>query len=395
MPPLGFTIDVSMFDPGGTSLDPTSLELRLTGPGSVPSSDELFEVGVFTPSTASIKLDSDLSLPAGRYTLTADVADLSGNRSPASTLDFEVASPGLEMRPFERTQLCWVRFDSDREGKGKGDGIPDFDEDLIDLGLMAKGDPIGKNAKLRQIVIDGVLAKTNEIFDRAANSSPRENSVNIRLVTRQPCSAPHMQIAVGGADPDGSSGRTYGSKSTGILGRALYDYRNAHPNENDAGTTPGLGVFLGELFLYQAYTYIDLYPYYITTFGRTFRGLSPHMGGVPAGTGSLDSTVLADTFSYGSATTAQRARYDEIMDAADDIAVSLGTILAHEVGHSLGLVASGAPSKGLHGDASLHNSASSFTDVMSAVISYESLITASFKFRPINMAYLRERILLK
>jgi hypothetical protein len=47
----------------------------------------------------------------------------------------------------------------------------------------------------------------------------------------------------------------------------------------------------------------------------------------------------------------------------------------------------------LHGDQSLHNAATSFTDVMSAVISYESLIAVDFEFRPLNLAYLRERIL--
>ncbi len=395
LPPSGFTLDFSAHDPIDAALDWTTLALDLEGPGSVPGSDELFALCAFGTEKASLELPAAMRLPTGTYNLRATVKDLSGNTSLVATLSFEVAESTVELRPFERTQIVWVRFDTDREGKGKGDGTPDFDQDLLDYGLLSKGDPIKRNAFMRKVVEDGIIAVANRIFLRADEGGRKSGSVSIRLVTRKPCRAPHMQIAVGGKDPDGPPSRGYGAESTGILGRALFDYRNATPNENNAGTTPGLGVFPGELFLYQARQYLDLYPYYITTFGRRFRGISPHMGGVPAGSHALDAKVLAEGFEYAKATPQEKARYDAVMDAADDLASAIGVILAHEIGHSLGLVATGAPSAGLHGDSSLHNSYAGIGDVMSSVIGYESLVTQAFRFRALNLAYLRERILLK
>lgn len=395
VPPWGFTIDVSAFDSGNLFVDPTTLVLTLQGPGSVPSPDELFQLGRFTATDASIRIDGANALPVGDYRLTALIKDTSDNESLPQEIDFSVTSAFPSLRPFERTQIVWVQFDSDREGNGRGDGFADFDQDLWNMGLIATGDPIGRNAWLRRLVSDGVLRLANDLFERTATSSRREGSVNLRLVTRQPCRATHMKIAVGGADPSGAPNRKYGDDSTGVLGRALFDYRNEDPNENNAGTTPGLGVFVGELFLYQARLYLDLYPHFITRFGRTFRGLSPHMGGKPAGTHSLDAVVLAEKFDYASATADQKARYDEIMTAADDLASAIGVVLAHEIGHSVGLVAQGPPSSGLHGDQSLHNATTGITDVMGPVLGYESVISLDFQFRPLNLAYLRERILLK
>ncbi len=396
VPTSGFTFDITAWDSYDATLDWTSLDLKLSGPASVPSSDELFVSGAFTAGTCSIRLATEDALDPGSYTIEATVKDTSGNESSKASLSFSVLAPSTEVRPFERTQIVWVQFDLDREGKGKGDGTADFDQDLFDYGLMTKGDPIGRNAHMRKIAMEGVIAAANKAYLRAADSSSKGvDSVHIRLVTRKPCRAPHMKMSVGGQDPDGKEKRGYGDESTGILGRALYDYQNSTPNENNSGTSPGLGVFPGELFLYQAKQYIDLYPYFITTFGRTFRGLSPHMGGTPAGKHSLDKKVLADDFDYTSASPSEKARYDEIMNAADDFATVVGVVLAHEIGHSLGLVAEGAPSRGLHGDSSLHNLSAGLKDIMSAVISYESLVSYEFKFRALNRSYLQERTLVK
>jgi hypothetical protein len=393
LPTWSFTIDATMRDVGNLTVDPASLQFTLSGPGSVPGSEELFETGSYTQSSAHLSIDSGLALEPGSYTLQARVADLSGNWSLYDTISFDISEASAELRPFERLQLVWVRFDMDREGHGQGDGDPDFDQDLMDYGLMTAGDPSGTNDRMRTLIRDGILRQAHLLYGRASDGSPQAGSVPIRLVLREPSSAPHMRIAIGGNDPNGASNRSFGAESSGILGRAYYDFRNSSPNENNTGTSPGLGVFPGELFLYQSRLYLDLYPYYYTTFARTFGVLSPHMGGTPAGAGVEDATVLATGFNRGTATSAQIARYDAIMDAADDLATAIGTILAHEIGHSLGLTAPGACPTGLHGDQSLHNAATSFTDVMSAVISYESLIAVDFEFRPLNLAYLRERIL--
>ena len=397
VPPHGFTFDINAYDAGGPTVDLASLDLRLSGPGSVPSPDELFAgVQVWSNGKASVSVLQSNALAPGDYSLTVRLADTSGNQATPRSLAFTVSPWSNESRPFERTQIVWARFDIDRDGGGgKGNGVADFEEDMLNHGLIAAGDPLGTNARMIALVRDGAIGVTNKIFERLANGARKSGSVNLRLVTRRPCSAPHMLMAIGGTDPNGKEKRKYGDKSTGVLGRALFDYRNSVPNENNTGTSPGLGVFVGELFLYQSRLYLDLYPHHITTFGRTYRTLSPHMGGTPAGKHTLDSKVLAKGFDYAKASPNERARYDTIMDAADDLAASIGVVLAHEIGHSIGLVAEGEPSGGLHGDSSLHNRTASLTDVMGAVIGYESLVSMQFAFRPLNLAYLRERILVK
>ena len=109
----------------------------------------------------------------------------------------------------------------------------------------------------------------------------------------------------------------------------------------------------------------------------------------------MDTTVLDPDFDFNKATAAERSRYLTIFRAADDLAVALAAILAHEVGHSLGLVTPGPPPVGLWGDATLHVDKARPEDIMNSVVGYDALVEEIYRFRPLNMAYLRERILLK
>jgi hypothetical protein len=120
------------------------------------------------------------------------------------------------------------------------------------------------------------------------------------------------------------------------------------------------------MFLYQSKLHIQVYPSYVTPFARRFLNLSPHMNGTPAGTHPLDAVVLAPGFDVGRATSEQRARYYAVFLAADDWAAAIGVILAHET-----------------------------TDVMASSVSYESLIALDYAFRDLNIAYLRQRVLLR
>jgi hypothetical protein len=394
VPPSGFTIDVDAYDAGDGTLDMSTLDLALSGPGPVPTPDDLFAVSTVGMRYAVTEVPARLGLAPGAYVLNATVRDLSGNRSAPTAYAFEVVAPNHDQLPFERTQVVWVRFDTDREGRGKGDGVADFDQDLLALGLLAAGDPAGRNGMLRKTVSDGILAEASRLLARNPDGTPKADSVAVRFTTNLPASV-HMQIAVGGQDPEAPRQRSYGEDSTGVLGRAYFDYRNSKPNENNAGTSPGLGVFVGELFLYEGKVFKDLYPFYVTSFGRTYRVLSPHMGGTPAGAGPLDAVVLASGFSYSAATPEQRLRHDQIFGAADELATAMGIILAHEVGHSIGLVAEGPPPSGLHGDSSLHNHLTMLGDVMGAYVAWDTLIGVEHRFRDLNLAYLRQRVICK
>ena len=83
------------------------------------------------------------------------------------------------------------------------------------------------------------------------------------------------------------------------------------------------------------------------------------------------------------------------MNALDDWSAVIGTILTHEVGHAVGLTAPGPAPQGLFGNASLHNDGFAAAEVMAATVGYEAMITLNYAFRDLNLAYLRQRILLR
>lgn len=392
LPPSGFTIEVNATDSGGQWVDIASVEINATGPGTAPPTSSLLATATLAYGSFTARVPATAPFGDGSWVLTARVRDLSGNLGASTATNVTVATPGNDILPFERTQVVWVRADLDRDGNG----IADFDDDMLRLGLMTAGDPAGTNARMRTILLDGILAQANHLYGRGDRGEPVDGgSVALRFSKRQPISVSHMQMALGGFDPEGPGQRGYGDESTGVLGRAYYDYRNTNPSERNTSSSPGLGVFPAEMFLYQARIHIQVWPSFQTTFAQRFRPLAPDMGGTPAGANALDATVLAPAFDYATANATQRARWQTIMDAADDWASVIGIILAHEVGHSVGLVAPGAAPSGLFGDASLHDTYATAAEVMAASVGYEAMTSLDYHFRDIDLAYLRHRVLLR
>ena len=50
---------------------------------------------------------------------------------------------------------------------------------------------------------------------------------------------------------------------------------------------------------------------------------------------------------------------------------------------------------GLFGDSSLHDTYASAAEVMAASVGYEAMTSLDYQFRDIDLAYLRQRILLR
>lgn len=392
VPPHGFSIDVSARDPD-YSLDMSSTRVLLSGSnGPAPGSDTIFATARVGDETLRWVVPADQALPLGVYTLTAEVEDTSGNVGRAAPITFRVVAPEPGYLPFERTQIVWVRTDLDRDGDGRGD----FLDDLIALGLCTEDDRAGLNARMQRVVLDGILARTHALFARKANGGrAASGSVSLRLSDRAPAGLRCTEIALGGADPEGTRGRGYGDASTGTLGRAYYDYRNGSVDDRATATRPGLGVFPREMFLFEADVHRRVYPSFLTSFARRFLALVPEMGGVPVGADPLDPRVLSRGFDFDRASSREQARYLAIFTAADDWATVIGTILAHEIGHTVGLVAPGRSSSGLHGDDSLHNEFSAVSDVMAASVGYESLLSVDYAFRDLSIAYMRHEVVLR
>lgn len=390
VPPSGFTVDVSPTDANGQCVDMGSVEVVLAGPGAAPGAPALLAAATIGVGTFRVAVPAQLS--PGAWTLTARARDLTGNIGTSAVLPFTVSVPDTTRLPFERTQVVWVRTQLDRDANGRGD----FADDMLRLGLATAGDPLGTNNAVQKVVLDGILAMASHLYRRGSRGQPLDaGSVALRFSTRQPVALAHMEMALGGLDPEGVRTRSYGDASTGVLGRAYYDYANGNPAERNTAMSPGLGVFPAEMWLYQARIHTQVWPSYQTVFAQRFAPLCPDMGGTPAGAHALDAQVLSPAFSYAAATAQQRARWNTIMEAADDWAAVMGIILAHEVGHSVGLVAPGPAPGGLFGDASLHDTYAGAAEVMAPTVGYESMTSLEHSFRDIDLAYLRQRTLLQ
>jgi hypothetical protein len=389
--PQGFTVDVTASDLIDRSLDPGTFRLEFQGTGTGPADDILYETATVGWFDLHWQVPGSAALPPGNYQVIAHVRDLSGNEGSSDPLAFQVVAPTGTTLPFERTQVVWVRTDLDRDGSGRAD----FDDDLVRLGLEADGDPAGLNARVRKLMLDAIFVEANRLYCRGPHGELQgTDSVAVRLSQQQPLGVPHMQIALGGFDPEGPSHRHFGDQSTGILGRAFFDGRNSNVADRDIGTSPGLGVFPSEMFLYQVSIHLQVYPSFQTLFAQRFLPLQPDMGGTPVGLHAEDRAVLDLAFDWNSATTAQRARWTQIFQAIDDWATVTGVVLAHEVGHSVGLTAPGPLPSGLFGDNTFHNQFAGATEVMAATVGYESMITMTYAFGDVNLAYLRQRVLL-
>ena len=391
LPPSGFTIDISTTDTSSQWVDMGSVVIELEG-STGPTSESLLAAATIDYQSIQVKIPNDTPLSDGQWTLTVSANDLSGNIGQSNVVSFEVDAPSTAAMPFERTQVVWVRMDLDRDDNGESD----FAEDMLRLGFHAAGDPRGTNDYMLELLQNGILAKASHIYHRDQRSEPIDSdSVRLRFSNHEPILLPHMQIALGGLDPEGDANRSYGAESTGVLGRAYFDYRNNNLTERNTTNSPGLGVFPAEMFLYQTHIHEQVYPSFQTRFASKFLPLCPGMGGTPAGSDPLDAIVLNASFDYDNANSSERARFATVMNAAEDWSAAMGVILAHEVGHSIGLVAPGPMPNGLFGDSSLHNTYASAAEVMSSAVGYESMATLDYQFRDIDLAYLRQRILMR
>jgi hypothetical protein len=392
LPPSGFDINIFAEDVLRFDLDLSSMKIEITGPGESPLDVDVLRDALIGVDGLRYNLPSDAALLPGDYTLTASVADLAGNVGKSIALPFRVAEPDPRALPLERTEVVWARFDLDRDVNGRSD----FEDDLMKLGLTAEGDPAGTNKMMIDLVRDGIIRQGHVLFERRPSGGRIDaGSIGVLLTAHQPFGVLFSQIACGGLDPNGAHGRKYGDKSTGVLGRAFFDYRNAARTDLNIGSNPGLGIFGGEMFLFQVEVHKDLYPSFVTAFARRFLKLVPEMGGTPVGKHFLDAKVLSPTFDPNTAKTEERRRWQDIMHAADDWATVISIILVHEVGHTIGMTAAGPNPYGLHGGSSLHNNWPGFTDIMTSAVAYDTLVSLQYRFRDLNLAYLRQRILMK
>ena len=384
LPTHGWVLHVEL--PGASpedSLDGVEVTLREERTGmSVRIEDRMTRGEGFM----SLVIPEPLGLSEGLLSIQARRVDASGRQS-SDWRRVRIRS-WMGGPPIGSRQVIALDFDSDRDG----DGHPDFLLDLERFGLAAPSHPELSEVVSRRIA-GRALARVERAYDADydPNRTTRQHdAVRLRFLQNAEGAAFTTRICVGGGDPTDEAS----------VGHVTFDLRNEHKSSVECEGSPAVGVFPGALVIYEE---SELY-------ARTFGPLIPTRGGVPVGTHPLDGHIMK---AYGSSPEPSAPdlarRRDEIERAIEVFADVLGSIIAHEVGHALGLVAPGKPGVGLFGstkgEAYAHNldpqgEASEQPWLMNPGrgFTFEELAGEAeggeLRFRPLNYAYLRDRVVL-
>ena len=357
--------------------------------------------------TASWVVPAELRAPSGEVTVTATVADSLGNRSEPSALTFRVSPRSDPPAPLEVEDHWVLEFDRDHftitattdpggsvlvDVQEKPDGLADYEQDLAILGLAR---PEAHAGSEESVLSDIVVAWTKETvrgyvyrhFGREPDGSAQGDAANIRFHLTEP-GGRVSRMSIGGDDP--VPGYT--------IGRAEFDSRNSRRNDN---TSSELGIFTTNIVEYH------INASYL--FRSRFEAFTPGRG-TPIGTDPIDRIILGDGFDRSSPASSLEAnrRYDRLVDAVDAWSRMVALVTAHEIGHSLGLVANGPPPGGLFGGERNAVFAGPYTNafhldtvggnIMSAALSfYNALLDGEEapRFNALHWAYLLGRVRLQ
>jgi len=276
-------------------------------------------------------------------------------------------------------QVIHFDFSVDHDGDSK----PDFLEDLEYLGLTSPEHPELAREVARRIE-ERALSRVERAYD--ATNDPNltgleRDGVHVLFRQTKDPAALVTRICVGGQNPTQEDS----------VGYVHFDRRNEDKRSTECGGDPFAGIFPGELEVYRdAPLYVEVMSPFQTSHG-----------GRPIGTDPEDSiSRLEDGDDARSLATAR------LIAVIGDV---LGTIMAHEAGHTLGLVAAGKPGAGLfggaEGDVYKHNldadgerESTPWLMNVGKALTFEELAGESeageLAFRPLNYAYLRDRIVL-
>ncbi|MEM7263655.1 MAG: hypothetical protein AAF488_16830, partial [Planctomycetota bacterium] len=406
IPPSGFRLSLGYVAGfGGADLDFSTLSVtanRSLGPLALGSNLAPW----FAPGAegGTWLVGSEHAIGFGPVTFTATITDQLGNVSDPTRLTVTVVTASSGYRPFNVADGWWLDFERDLftttytggafvtiTTQSTGNGVPDFDEDLEILGLRTLSPTpgcaaLGSNTRLRNWVIAETKGRLDEMYGREFDGSGPGYNPNLTFSLTP--AGTRSTIRIGGDD----LGAGY------TLGRAQFDYRNAGGNHN---ATVTLGVFTTNM--------IQFYVNNSYSFRDRFDALIPGRG-VPAGEHALDHLVLGELFDrldHGNDPD-HNARYDDIAGAIDALARSTAAVLAHEIGHSLGLCANDPPPLGLFGGVNEPSFAGPYTtpyhfdspgnNIMAAALSFSTAMistSSGYRFNELNEAYLREWIILE
>ena len=413
-PRSGFTIDAAHSDAGGIATTQTviaaSVNVAVNGVTLEAGTDLAGAlVATTTQASSSFLVPDAVVFPEGTCTLSVFVFDQSGLTSGPAAITFLVKGLNNVIRPLESGQTWFLDLSRDLETYSVNtasfsqpvtvttgpNGRADFDDLMNVVGLM-NSTPIAVGSTgqdSNQYVL--TLLKARILVELATLYA----GANVSFTFTAPGTFPAGRSSVGYSSLSFSQICIAGAESpagnTGVLGVALFDPNNAHQENDCLSDFDGqrLGVFL--------HTIVNegMKPPASSTFRTTYDDLTPARAGIPIGDNLLDGTRLLGQLADSRTTTINNA----ILRMARFIAV----VAAHEMGHSLGLVKDGPMPNGLYGGDAVNfpDSTSGHlrmpvtvfppgsSNVMSPSLSFDSALSANTAFNTLNLAYLRERIL--
>ncbi|MBL8900553.1 MAG: hypothetical protein JNM84_23180 [Planctomycetes bacterium] len=327
---------------------------------------------------------SALELPRGRVRFEIELFDLAGNALPTIELSARIARLDPTQCPFAEREVIHVDFRADRWPLGRPDGNTDWQQDLLRFGLLTAGDPLGLAEAVSAELAERALERTRELLEAA----PRER-LELRLEPLPLGEA--ARLCVGGADP-ALPARDLRRPSSGLLGRAPFDRRNAIHAEQSCRISPALGVFPGELFQAEARAAIEARAHGATLFDAIFAPLAPELGGVPFGADPLDARLSDPSFDPRTATAAELARAEVIERASAALADAVGALVAHELAHMLGLVEPEELPRGMRGSRGYHGEE---RGLMAGALDFVRLVDPELELGALERAFLAERLVLR
>ncbi|MCC6750220.1 MAG: hypothetical protein IT371_21310 [Deltaproteobacteria bacterium] len=381
VPRAGFTVDVLWkgSQAKGEQLEVVANQPLGTGAGQLPAGANLASRFERTAAGHRLRVTPELAAPVGSVTFTARLLDGESPRESALTVD--VAERTFLLDPFRLEDTWLVVFSRDlftvkRQKDAAGNpvvtsvpganGTPDFEEDLRAAGLgtetmlpacaAAKGrGATGTNAILVRWMRQEIVRGVRKAYLLNADGTATVDSVRLRVLEEGEAGAPELARFSHQRLAGGESAKNFSAISVGggdpikpLLGRSkTIDVNNL---QNEDNLSPDYGVFTSSaLALMTRVAAVDASARQLL---QMFLGdFVPELGagGKPIGEHALDAEILADGFDPAKGTPGAAARYQKLALVVQILGRLVGALTAHEMGHALGLVPSGAPPYGLFG----------------------------------------------
>ena len=352
LPQTGFAVDLALLDTPGAAIDPSSIRLTADvalGDGGVPAQTDVSEQLVFDPVSDGVVrrarwvVDAAHAFPEGRATLTLTAAD-SGGGMHMHPIAFDVVELTPARDPFDRPMVWLFRFDQDHFTNTPGtdgriidsvagaDGEADFLQELRLIG--AQGADAEANAIYLGWIVDAIVAEAYRYYQIGPDGVPH-GGIELAIYRNGATGAPDpADFAVDGE----FSMMRFGGAFNGFLGFSGFSWHNEVRVDD---STAGRGIATGSILDATVNT---------ATLAAEFWGIMPGLG-TPVGEHEHDAAALADTFDRYDLDNdpAIVSRYDELSRVARLIAVGIGAVTAHEMGHAMGLMPDEPPPVGFFG----------------------------------------------